>query len=48
MRAAALNLVTAAINLFNCRYFDRAVGEPRKCGTTLDPALPSFTEKTEL
>lgn len=41
MRAAALNLVTAAIILFNCRYLDRAVGELRKRGTTLDPALLS-------
>lgn len=41
MRAAALNLVTAAIILFNCRYLDRAVGELRKCGMTLDPELLS-------
>lgn len=39
MRAAALNLVTAAIILFNCRYLDRAVGELRKRGMTLDPEL---------
>lgn len=38
MRAAALNLVTAAIILFNCRYLDRAVGELRRRGTALDPA----------
>lgn len=41
MRAAALNLVTAAIILFNCRYLDRAVGELRKRGMTLDPGLLS-------
>ncbi|WP_337925341.1 Tn3 family transposase (plasmid) [Sinorhizobium medicae] len=40
-RAAALNLVTAAIILFNCRYLDRAVGELRKRGMTLDPTLLS-------
>lgn len=32
MRAAALNLVTAAIILFNFRYLDRAVGALRKRG----------------
>ena len=41
MRAAALNLVTAAIILFNCRYLDRAVGELRKRCAALDPALLS-------
>ncbi|CAH2405774.1 Tn3 family transposase [Mesorhizobium escarrei] len=41
MRAAALNLVTASIILFNCRYLPRAVGELRKRGMTLDPELLS-------
>lgn len=41
MRAAALNLVTAAI-LFNCRYLDRAMGALRKRGMTLDSELLSL------
>ena len=41
MRAAALNLVTAAIILFNCRYLGRAVSELRRRGTALDPGLLS-------
>lgn len=38
-RAAALNLVTAAIILFNCRYLDRALGELRSRGQTIDETL---------
>lgn len=38
-RAAALNLVTAAIILFNCRYLGRAVEEMRRLGTPIDPAM---------
>jgi TnpA family transposase len=38
-RAAALNLVTAAIILFNCRYLGRAVDELRRRGTPVDPAM---------
>jgi len=38
-RAAALNLVTAAIILFNCRYLGRAVDEMRRRGTPIDPAM---------
>lgn len=38
-RAAALNLVTAAIILFNCRYLGRALGEMRSRGMTIDEAL---------
>lgn len=38
-RAAALNLVTAAIILFNCRYLGRALGEMRSRGHTIDEAL---------
>jgi TnpA family transposase len=41
MRAAALNLVTAAIILFNCRYLGRVVEEMRNRGTTIDPAMLS-------
>ena len=41
MQTVALNLVTAAIILFNCLYLDRAMAELRKRGTTLDPALLS-------
>ena len=40
-RAAALNFVTAAIILFNCRYLDRAVEETRHQGTPIDPAILS-------
>lgn len=39
VRAAALNLVTACIVLFNCRYLDRAVTALRARGTTIDGAL---------
>jgi TnpA family transposase len=35
-RAAALNLVTACIGLFNCRYLDRAVTDLRRSGTVID------------
>jgi Tn3 transposase DDE domain len=35
-RAAALNLVTACIGLFNCRYLDRAVGDLRRHGVSID------------
>jgi TnpA family transposase len=35
-RAAALNLVTACIGLFNCRYLDRAVTDQRQRGTLID------------
>lgn len=35
-RAAALNLVTACIGLFNCRYLERSVAELRRQGTTID------------
>ena len=38
-RAAALNLVTAAIILFNCRYLGRAIGEMRSRGLVVDEAL---------
>ncbi|MCB8835847.1 Tn3 family transposase [Aurantimonas sp. VKM B-3413] len=38
-RAAALNLVTAAIILFNCRYLSRAIDELRRQGRSIDPAL---------
>src|SRR3546814_6257788 len=40
-RAAALNLVTAAIILFNCRYLGHAVEEMRRRGSQIDPALLS-------
>lgn len=40
-RAAALNLVTAAIILFNCRYLNQAVTELRRRGTPIDPAMLS-------
>ena len=40
-RAAALNLVTAAIILFNCRYLGRAVEERRRRGSPIDPAMLS-------
>ncbi|MFL0415908.1 Tn3 family transposase, partial [Sphingomonas sp. 179-A 2A2 NHS] len=39
VRAAALNLVTACIVLFNCRYLDRAVGALRARGAAIDDAL---------
>jgi transposase-like protein len=38
-RAAALNLVTAAIILFNCRYLGRAIAELRRRGDQIDDAL---------
>lgn len=38
-RAAALNLVTAAIILFNCRYLGRALSEMRSRGMTIDEGL---------
>ncbi|WP_062213064.1 Tn3 family transposase [Aureimonas sp. AU12] len=38
-RAAALNLVTAAIILFNCRYLGRALDELRRQGRPIDPAM---------
>jgi TnpA family transposase len=38
-RAAALNLVTGAIILFNCRYLGRALGEMRSRGMPIDEAL---------
>jgi TnpA family transposase len=38
-RAAGLNLVTAAIVLFNCRYLGRALGEMRSQGTLIDETL---------
>ena len=38
-RAAALNLVTAAIVLFNCRYLSRALGEMRSRGMPIDETL---------
>lgn len=42
-RAAALNLVTAAIVLFNCRYLGRALGEMRARGLTwMTRWFPSF------
>ncbi len=40
-RAAALNLVTAAIILFNCRYLGRAIEDMRQRGTPVDPAMLS-------
>lgn len=40
-RAAALNLVTAAIILFNCRYLGRALGEMRARGMEFDETLIS-------
>ncbi|RYM07093.1 Tn3 family transposase, partial [Sphingobium cupriresistens] len=40
-RAAALNLVTAAIILFNCRYLGRAIDEMRQRGSQIDPAMLS-------
>ncbi|MDF0546635.1 Tn3 family transposase, partial [Sphingobium sp. H39-3-25] len=40
-RAAALNLVTAAIILFNCRYLGHAVEEMRRRGSQIDPAMLS-------
>ena len=39
--AAALNLVTAAIILFNCRYLGRAVEDMRHRGIPIDPAMLS-------
>ena len=38
-RAAALNLVTAAIVLFNCRYLGRALAEMRSRGMPIDETL---------
>ncbi len=38
-RAAALNLVTAAIILFNCRYLGRAVEAMRRRGTAFDERI---------
>ena len=38
-RAAALNLVTAAIILFNCRYLGRVLGEMRSRGVLIDESL---------
>lgn len=38
-RAAALNLVTAAIILFNCRYLGRVVEDMRHRGVQVDPAM---------
>lgn len=38
-RAAALNLVTAAIILFNCRYLGRAVEELQRRGSTIGETL---------
>ena len=35
-RAAALNLVTACIGLFNCRYLGRAVDDFRRHGVAID------------
>ena len=35
-RAAALNLVTACIGLFNCRYLDRTVADLRRRGAVID------------
>src|SRR3546814_9125244 len=40
-RAAALNLVTAAIILFNCRHLGHAVEEMRRRGSQIDPAMLS-------
>lgn len=40
-RAAALNLVTAAIILFNCRYLGRVVDDMRDRGIPVDPATLS-------
>ena len=37
-RAAALNLVVAAIVLFNCRYLDRVLDALRSGGARIDPA----------
>lgn len=39
IRAAALNLVTAAIILFNCRYLGCALNELRRQGRTIDPNI---------
>src|SRR3546814_2609674 len=38
-RAAALNLVTAANILFNCRYLGHAVEAMRRRGTQIDPDI---------
>ena len=35
-RAAALNLVTACIGVFNCRYLSRAVTDLRQKGVVID------------
>ncbi len=40
-RAAALNLVTATIILFNCRYLGRAAEDMRHRGIPIDPAMLS-------
>jgi len=40
-RAAALNLVTAAIVLFNCRYLDRALASMRMRDLIADEGLVS-------
>src|SRR3546814_12034692 len=39
-RAAALNLVTAAIILFHCRYLGHAVEETRRRRSEMQPAPP--------
>jgi hypothetical protein len=39
VRAAALNLVSAAIILFNCRYLGRAVDELGRGGIAVNPAM---------
>lgn len=39
IRAAALNLTSAAIILFNCRYLGRAIGELQQRGASVDPAV---------
>jgi len=39
IRAAALNLTSAAIILFNCRYLGRAIGELQRRGASVDPAI---------
>jgi len=39
-RAGALNLATACIGLFNCRYLDRAVTDQRRRGTVIDDQRP--------
>jgi TnpA family transposase len=39
VRAAALNLVTAGIVLFNCRYLGRAMGALRRRGVAIEDTL---------